>query len=122
MFVAAALGAALVLLGVTGVVAALVLPFVPGTYLDPTLRPGAPQLVVLAISFLAMVAGWLWLRQLRAVMRALRRAFRPDLSRPTAVEDPAFDPSFRVGIEGIDHVDVATSITRPDIKTWRRES
>ena len=63
---------ALCALGALGSAAALVLPALPAELLEPTLRAGAPQVVVLAISALTLILGAQGFRWLRVNVRLAR--------------------------------------------------
>ena len=82
-------GAALALAGVLGALAAIVAPLVP---LDPTLRAGWPQLVVVLLSLALAAAGVAILRLARWNLGVLRRGLRgpslrnPRLHNPTDVQ------------------------------------
>jgi uncharacterized membrane protein len=110
-------GVALVLAGTVGAPAALILPLVPPTVLDPTLRVGLPQLVVLALSLLSAAVGWLSLRLAALMPRLLRVGIRtlpgPRRSR------------VRLSFQGeLDYAAGACSglanVSRPKIESWRR--
>jgi len=66
-----ALGLGLLLGGLLGALFAIVGPFLPATWLDPTLRLGLPQIVVLLVSLVLMGVGFLSLRILRFNLRLL---------------------------------------------------
>lgn len=71
-------GLALLLCGVVGAVVAIVGPFVPPEWMDPTLRAGLPQLVVLLVSLALGGVGFLLIRilflNLRLLIAAIRKA------------------------------------------------
>lgn len=74
------LGAGMTLLGAAAVLGGIVLPFASPTWLDPTIRPGLPQVVVIIAGVGLLVVGSLSLRLVRInlaiIARALRRSFQ----------------------------------------------
>lgn len=76
------LGVALLVGGFVAVLGGLVAPFLPAAWLDPTLRPGLPQLVVIAVGVLLVIAGIPTLRLVRVNLRFLITFLRRD---PTGV-------------------------------------
>jgi uncharacterized membrane protein len=112
------LGVALLLTGVVGALAALVLPFVPSRLLDPTLRAGLPQLVVLAVAALSAAVGRLSLRlaklNLRSLLLGVRRLRR---ARPDRVATGQTDSDRRLPSE---HGSPHSTVHRPAIETWQR--
>lgn len=66
-----ATGLGLLLGGLAGIVFAIVGPFLPSGWLDPTLRAGLPQLVVLVVSLAMAGVGFLSIRILRLNLRLL---------------------------------------------------
>ena len=78
----------LVLVGVAGLVAGLVLPLLPPEVLEPTLRSGLPQLVVLAASAMALMLGLQSFRWLRVNAGLARSALRSRSGRAPAPPTP----------------------------------
>lgn len=74
------LGTALTLAGAGAVLGGIVLPFVPSAWLDPTLRAGLPQVVVVIVGIILLIVGVLSLRLVRInfgmIARALRRSMK----------------------------------------------
>lgn len=68
------IGAAMLIAGVGGAAASLILPFLSVEVLEPTLRAGIPQLVLFVLSILAGILGWQCLRWLRVNVRMARTA------------------------------------------------
>lgn len=64
-------GFGLLLGGLLGSLFAVVGPFLPAEWLDPTLRAGLPQIVVLIVSLILIGVGFLSLRILRLNLRLL---------------------------------------------------
>ncbi|HVS62419.1 MAG TPA: hypothetical protein VMT85_02830 [Thermoanaerobaculia bacterium] len=83
---------ALCALGALGSAAALVLPALPPEVLEPTLRAGAPQGVVLAASLLTLALGvqsFRWLRINVRLARTVRWRRRPPIAAGPRAEDEA---------------------------------
>jgi len=86
-------GLSSLLLGATGTGAALVLPFVPSNFLDPTLRMGAPQLIVLVVSVAGTLLGCFWLYMARRIMKfgsVARRSRSGEPYSPRASQEASF--------------------------------
>jgi hypothetical protein len=104
---------------VVGALAALVLPFIPSSFVDPTLRAGMPQLVVLGVAALATAMGWLGLRLAKLHLRSLLPGFRRLHRAPSAgiVQADQTDHDRRLSSE---HVSLPATVSRPAIETWQR--
>ena len=78
VLVMGALGVGFVIGGVASVVAGLVAPFLPSEWLDPTLRVGVPQLVVVLIGMVLLGVGVVSIRIVKLNARFLFGALRRD--------------------------------------------
>lgn len=70
------LGLGLAVGGTLGFLAGMVAPFLPSAWLEPTLRAGLPQLVVIATSIVLLAVGVFCLRLVYVNFRALMAALR----------------------------------------------
>jgi len=70
----------LLLGGVVAVLGGLVAPFLPSAWLDPTLRAGLPQLVVIFLGVILLAVGIPSFRLVHVNLRFLMRALRKDLT------------------------------------------
>jgi hypothetical protein len=103
---------------VVGALAALVLPFVPSRLLDPTLRAGMPQLVVLAVAALSAAVGRLSLRLAKLSLRSLLLGFRRlRRARPDRIATGQTDGARCLPSE---HGSLRPTVHRPAIETWQR--
>lgn len=75
------LGLGLLVGGFVAIVGGLVAPFLPPTWLDPTLRPGLPQLVVAALGVMLLAMGIPLLRLVRVNLRFLFKTLRGSHTR-----------------------------------------
>lgn len=113
------IGVGLVLLGALGAFAAVVLPFVPASFLDPTLRFGLPQLVVFALAVLSLAVGWLALRLVRLKLRSLVPGQQSGGPDPSDQTPPESDEEERAGpSEG---PRVLATVARPTIESWKAD-
>ena len=62
------------------IVGGLVAPFLPSAWLDPTLRPGLPQVVVIALGVILLAAGIPSFRLVHVNLRFLINTLRKDLT------------------------------------------
>lgn len=76
-----ATGAGLFLGGLAGALFAVVGPFLPAEWLDPTLRVGLPQIVVFVVSLLLAGVGFFLIRILRLNLRLLIARIKNAFSR-----------------------------------------
>jgi hypothetical protein len=113
------LGVALLSTGVVGALAGLVLPFIPSGFLDPTLRAGMPQLVVLAVAALSTAVGWLSLRLMRlnwrSLLLGLRRLRRAQTSGSAEAGRTDHDRRLSSG-----NGPLPATVSRPAIESWQR--
>ncbi len=70
------LGATLALAGAAAVLFGAIAPFIPRDWLDPTLRAGLPQVVVIAAGLVLLVLGFLSVRLVLINVRVLAGALR----------------------------------------------
>ena len=73
-----AVGVTFAATGVVAVLAGLVAPFIPADWLDPTLRAGLPQVVVLLVGLGLLAVGMVSIRIVRLNARFLFGALRRD--------------------------------------------
>jgi len=73
-FVMGTLGAALALAGAATVLFGAIAPFVPRDWLDPTLRAGLPQVVVIGVGLVLLVLGVISVRLVLVNVRVLAGA------------------------------------------------
>ena len=66
--------------GFVAVVGGVVAPFLPSAWLDPTLRPGLPQVVVIALGVILLAAGIPSFRLVHVNLRFLLNTLRKDLT------------------------------------------
>jgi len=71
-----AVGLGLTLAGAAAVCGGIVLPFLPDTVLDPTLRRGLPEIVTIVVGVVFLVVGLLSLRLVRINFRMVVSALR----------------------------------------------
>ena len=71
---------ALLVGGLVAIVGGLVAPFLPSEWLDPTLRPGLPQVVVIVLGVILLTAGIPSFRLVHINLRFLIKTLRKDLS------------------------------------------
>ncbi len=69
----------LLLGGFIAVLGGLIAPFLPSDWLDPTLRAGLPQLVVIVLGVILMAVGIPSFRLVHVILRFLIRTIRKDL-------------------------------------------
>ena len=67
--------------GVVAVLGGFIAPFLPSAWLDPTLRAGLPQLVVIVFGVILLAVGIPFSRLARVNLRFLMKTFRKDLIR-----------------------------------------
>ena len=110
-------GLSSLLLGTAGVGAALVLPFVPSSFLDPTLRMGAPQLIVLAVSIAGALLGCFWLHMTRRIIRS--RSVTARSRHEAQSTSPRAHQETSITVVPIpDDSDLGGTVVRP--ATWER--
>ena len=71
----------LLVAGVVAVLGGIVAPFLPSSWLDPTLRAGLPQLVVIVLGVILLAVGIPFSRLARVNLRFLIKTLRKDLIR-----------------------------------------
>ncbi len=71
----------LLLSGVVAVLGGFIAPFLPSAWLDPTLRIGLPQLVVIVFGVILLAVGIPFSRLARVNLRFLVKTLRKDLTR-----------------------------------------